>query len=202
MTTVIVLVLLALIAVGVVSLIRGRERKPVTAGGTGPGAAPSLPGAEAAPAVRSSVRGLRTGDVVAYEGHDSIVERSYRFREGGSRWEEHLIVDGDYKRWISVEDDEGLECVIWERRPDPSLQPGDAAIEIDGTSYRFDEQGTADYTLEETAGPGGAGKVEYADYEAGDKRLSFERYDGSGWELNVGVVVSEHAFDVYPGSPS
>jgi hypothetical protein len=200
MTTVIVLVLLALIAVGAYSLIRGRERKPVASGGGG--ATPSLPGAEPAVAVRSSVRGLRVGDVVAYEGHDSIVERSYRFREGGSRWEEHLLVDGDYKRWLSVEDDEGLECVVWERRPDPSLEPGPDTIAIDGTTYDFDEQGNADYTLEESGGPGGAGKVEYADYEAGDKRLSFERYDGSGWEINVGAVVSEHAFDVYPGSQS
>jgi hypothetical protein len=197
MTVVIVVVLLVLIAVGVVSLMRGRERKPVT---TGAGATPSLPGAEPAAATRSSVRGLRVGDVVAYEGHDSIVERTYRFREGGSRWEEHLLVDGEYKRWLSVEDDEGLECVVWERRPDPNLEPGASSIDVDGTSYAFDEQGSADYTLEETGGAGAAGKLEYADYEAGDKRLSFERYDGSGWELNVGVVVSEHAFDVYPGS--
>jgi len=197
MTTVIVLVLLVLIVVGVVSLIRGRERKPVTTG-----APASLPGAEPQAAVRSSVRGLRVGDVVAYEGHDSIVERTYRFREGGSRWDEHLIVDGEYKRWLSVEDDEGLECVIWERRPNPTLEPGAETIELDGTSYSFDEQGKADYTLEEPGKPGSAGKVEYADYEAGDKRLSFERYDNSGWEVNVGVVISEHAFDVYPGSTS
>jgi hypothetical protein len=196
MTVVIVLVLLALIAVGVISLMRSREPKPVAAGG----GTPSLPGAEPAAEVRSSVRGLRTGDVVSYDGHDSIVERSYRFREGGSRWEEHLLVDGDYKRWLSVEDDEGLECVVWERRPDPGLEPGADTIAVDGTSYAFDEQGKADYTLEESGGAGGAGTVEYADYQAGDKRLSFERYDGSGWEINVGVVVSEHAFDVYPGS--
>ncbi len=200
MTTVIVIVLLVLIGVGAYSLIRGRERKPVTSGGGGGGGTPSLPGAEPAPAVRSSVRGLRVGDVVNYDGHDSIVERSYRFREGGSRWEEHLLVDGDYKRWLSVEDDEGLECIVWERRPDPSLEPGAGSIEIDGTSYEFGEQGTADYTLEEGSGPGGAGKVEYADYEAGEKHLSFERFDGSGWEINVGVEVSEHAFDVYPGT--
>ncbi|HEX6389634.1 MAG TPA: DUF4178 domain-containing protein [Solirubrobacteraceae bacterium] len=201
MTVVIIVVLLLLIGVGVYSLMRGRERKPVTAGGAS-GGTPSLPGAEPASAVRSSVRGLRVGDVVNYEGHDSIVERTYRFREGGSRWEEHLLVDGDYKRWLSVEDDEGLECVVWERRPDPGLEPGAKTIEVDGTTYEFDEQGTADYTLEESGGPGGAGSAEYSDYEAGDKRLSFERYDGSGWELNVGVVVSEHAFDVYPGSQS
>lgn len=200
MTAILVLVFLVLIGVGVAALVRSRSTTAV--GGSG-GSAPSLGTAEPAVARRSSVKGLRLGDVVAHDGHDSIVERSYRFREGGSRWEEHLLVDGDYRRWLSVEDDEGLECVLWERRPDPDLQPGAKAIDVDGVSYSFEEQGTADYTLEEAGGgPGGSGRAEYADYAGpGDKRLSFERYDGSGgWEVNVGTVVSEHAFDVYPGS--
>ena len=159
-----------------------------------------LGAAEPPPAVRSSVRGLQLGDVVNHETHDFVVERTYRFREGGSTWEEHLLVDGDVRRWLSVEDDEGLECVLWERRPDPDLVPGPKELAVDGVTYRFDERGTADYTLEEATGPGGSGRAEYADYVAGKRRLSFERYDGSGWEVNVGEVVSEHVFDVYPGS--
>jgi hypothetical protein len=159
-----------------------------------------LGSAEPPPAVRSSVRGLQLGDVVNHETHDFVVERTYRFREGGSTWEEHLLVDGDVRRWLSVEDDEGLECVLWERRPDPDLVPGPKELAVDGVTYRFDERGTADYTLEEATGPGGSGRAEYADYVAGKRRLSFERFDGSGWEVNVGEVVSEHVFDVYPGS--
>jgi len=197
MTFVIVLLLLVLIGAGVYALTRANREKAAVGA---PGGPATLGAAEPAPAVRSSVRGLRLGDVVAFSGHDCIVERTYRCREGGSRWEEHLLVDGDFKRWLSVEDDEGLECVVWVRRPDPTLQPGAETVELDGTSYAFEEQGVADYTLEEQDGPGGAGKIEYSDYAAGDKRLSFERYDGSGWEINVGEVVSEHAFDVYPGS--
>ncbi|MTD44344.1 DUF4178 domain-containing protein [Conexibacter sp. W3-3-2] len=200
MTVVLVLVFLVLIGAGVAVLVRGRSTAAVTAGDA-PGRA--IGTAEPAAARRSSVRGLRIGDVVAHDGHDAIVERSYRFREGGSRWEEHLLVDGDYTRWLSVEDDEGLECVLWERRPDPTLEPGERTLEVDGVAYRFDERGTADYTLEEQDGPGGSGRAEYADYVAGEQRLSFERYDGSAsWEINVGAVVSEHAFDVYPGSGS
>ncbi len=90
--------------------------------------------------------------------------------------------------------------MLWERQPDPTLAPGAKSIDLDGVTYRFDEQGTASYTLEEAAGPGGSGQAEYADYVAGEQRLSFERYDGSGWEVNVGAAVSEHVFDVYPGS--
>ena len=190
----VVLILLVLLGVGIGLALYRRSQVGAGSGGR------SLGQAEPPTARRTSVRGLRLADVVSYEGHDCIVERSYRFREGGSRWEEHLLVDGGYTRWLSVEDDEGLECVVWERRPEPGLEPGEKTIELDGTSYSFDEQGTADYTLEEAAGPGGSGRAEYADYVNGEERLSFERYDGSGWEVSVGAVVSEHAFDVYPGS--
>lgn len=203
MTTVLILVFVALIAAGAVILVR--QRKQVGAGTAGGGAAGrsssrGLGQADVPTQVRTSVRGLHLGDVVAYEGHDCIVERTYRFREGGSTWEEHLLVDGPFRRWLSVEDDEGLECVLWERQPDPTLEPGPKTIDLGGVSYRFDEQGTADYTLEESAGPGGSGRAEYSDYVAGEQRLSFERFDGSGWEVNVGAVVSEHVFDVYPGT--
>ena len=177
-------------------LDRFRSKRPAPPAGPA-----SLDQGESA-ATRASVRGLRIGDVVAYDGHDSIVQRSYRFRQGGARWESHLLADGEHRRWLSVEDDEGLECVLWERRPHPDLEPGAESIELDGTTYAFDEQGEADYTLEEGEGPGGSGRAEYADYVAGDRRLSFERYDGSGWEISVGTVVSEHALDVYPGSGS
>jgi hypothetical protein len=200
-TTVLIIVFVALIAAGAVIFVR--QRKQVGAGAAGSPGRPSARGlgqAEAPTQARTSVRGLRLGDVVAYEGHDCIVERTYRFSEGGSTWEEHLLVDGAFRRWLSVEDDEGLECVLWERQPDPTLEPGPKSIDVGGISYRFDEQGTADYTLEEAAGPGGSGRAEYSDYVAGEQRLSFERYDGSGWEVNVGAVVSEHVFDVYPGT--
>lgn len=204
MTLVLILACVALIAAGAVIFVR--QRQQVGAGARGGGSAAERSSARAldpagAPTqARTSVRGLRLGDVVAYEGHDCIVERTYRFREGGSTWEEHLLVDGGFRRWLSVEDDEGLECVLWERQPDPKLEPGAKTIDLGGIAYRFDEQGTASYTLEEAAGPGGSGQAEYADYVAGEQRLSFERYDGSGWEVNVGEVVSEHVFDVYPGS--
>jgi hypothetical protein len=202
-TTVLIIVFVALIAAGAVIFVR--QRRQVGAGAAGGGATErsssrGLGQADAPTQARTSVRGLQLGDVVAYEGHDCIVERTYRFSEGGSTWEEHLLVDGAFRRWLSVEDDEGLECVLWERQPDPTLEPGPKTIDLGGVSYRFDEQGTADYTLEESAGPGGSGRAEYSDYVAGEQRLSFERYDGSGWEVNVGAVVSEHVFDVYPGS--
>lgn len=203
MEAILVLVLVAAVVAGVVLYVRQRQAVGSGGGGRAAGDGPGRRGLDKAAVptqARTSVRGLQLGDVVAYEGHDCIVERTYRFHEGGSRWDEHLLVDGAFRRWLSVEDDEGLECVVWERQPDPKLTPGAKSIDIEGTSYAFDEQGTADYTLEEAVGPGGSGTAEYADYVAGERRLSFERYDGSGWEVNVGLVVSEHVFDVYPGS--
>jgi hypothetical protein len=42
--------------------------------------------------------------------------------------------------------------------------------------------------------------MEYIDYEAGEKRLSFERYGGPDvpWELSSGQVIKEAALDIYP----
>ncbi len=195
---VIVVILLVLIGVGVASLLRSREKAAVPSTSSGTGA---LPGATPPAAVRSSVRGLRVGDVVNHDGHDCLVDRTYRFREGGSRWEEHLLVDGDFRVWLSVEDDEGLDCQIWTRNPLSDLEPGPQTIELDGVTYSFDEKGRADYTLEEANGPGGSGVAEYYDYDAdGGRYLSFEKFDGSGWEISVGQDISEHSLDIYPGS--
>jgi hypothetical protein len=66
--------------------------------------------------------------------------------------------------------------------------------------YAFDERGRAKYASEGTTGAPGGGRMEYADYEAGDGRLSFERYSEDGsWEVSLGHVVPEHALDIYPG---
>jgi len=185
-------IVLVVVVVAVVAILVARARTSTTAGG--------LPAPGEDPARRASVRGLRVGDVVNVEGHDCVVEQTLRFREGGYRWEEHLLVDEDWRRWLSVEDDEGLECVLWERSPSPELAPGPSEVALAGTTYRFEERGTADYTLERAGEAGSSGRAEYADYAAGDRRLGFERFGGGdgAWELSVGRTISPHALDVYP----
>lgn len=151
-----------------------------------------------APARAASVRDLRLGDVVRHEGRDYVVEGTIRFDEDGFTWAEHLLVDGEHKRWLSVEDDEGLEVVFWDRLKAPHLQPGADRIPHEGVEYVLEERGTARFTAEGSTGTAPSGESEYADYEADGRLLSFERF-GTAWEVAVGTPVSEHALDVYPG---
>lgn len=148
----------------------------------------------------SDVRTLKPGDVVNYEGRDYIIEGTITFDEDGFVWHEHHLVEGEDKLWLSVEDDEGLEVAVWRRLRGSTLEPGAAAIEHDGVGYERDERGRARFTAEGSTGTGPSGRAEYADYQAGEKRLSFERYGEDGaWEVGLGQLISEHALDIYPG---
>jgi hypothetical protein len=192
-----VLVFLALIVGAGVVFVRGRKRS-ASVGRTGSGELPAAPAPE--PVGGVEVRALKVSDVVNYEGRDYIVEGTLRFEQGGFRWQEHRLVDGPDALWLSVEDDEGLEVVVWERLRGAALEPGAGTIEHDGVSYELDERGTANFTSEGTTGAGGGGKAEFADYVSGARRLSFERYGADGgWEVSVGQAISEHALDIYPG---
>jgi hypothetical protein len=152
-------------------------------------------------ALHGDVRRLGPRDVVAYEGTDYVIDRTMRFDEDGFTWDEHLLDDavGGRKLWLSVEDDEGLEIIAWERLKGAALEPGPGSLEHAGATYELDERGRANFTSEGVTGAPGGGKAEFADYECGDQRLSFERYgDDSGWEISAGRVISEHALDIYP----
>jgi hypothetical protein len=200
MDALLVLVFLALIAGGAVVYFRGR--KATAAGPAAPAGLPQAPAPEPMGGVEA--RAIKVGDVVNHDGHDYIVEGTLRFNQGGFRWDEHRLVDGAASVWLSVEDDEGIEIVVWERLRGADLEPGPGKLEHGGISYALDERGKANFTSEGTTGAPGGGKAEFADYVSGDRRLSFERYGGEdgGWEISVGSVISEHALDIYPSSGS
>lgn len=194
MEALLVLIFVALVVAGVVVYVRGRDR--VQAGAEAGGR--SLPASRAEP-LASDPRALKPGDVVNYDGGDFIVEGTLRLEQDGFRWAEHRIVDGERSHWLSVEEDEGLEVVIWNRSRGGSLEPGPATLVHDGVTYELDERGHANFTAEGSTGTAGGGRVEFVDYEAGDRRLSFERYgDESGWEMGLGQKISEHVLDIYP----
>jgi hypothetical protein len=192
-----VLVFLALIAGAAVVYFRGRQ-KEAASGPPSPTGLPQAPAAE--PMGGIEARALKLGDVVNHESRDWIVEGTLRFEQGGFRWAEHRLVDGTDSLWLSVEDDEGIELVMWKRLRGATLEPGPGTLEHGGVTYELDERGKANYTSEGVTGAGGdGGKAEFADYCSGDERLSFERYgDDGGWEISVGTVISEHALDIYP----
>lgn len=144
-------------------------------------------------------RRLKVGDVIAHEGRDFLVRGTLAFDQDGFRWQEHHLDDASVRRWLSVEDDEELELCLWTAVDAPDLAPGAGELSWDGTTYVRKEQGRATFTASGSTGTGPSGTVEFVDYAAGAKRLSFERYGSAGdWEVGIGEVVNERALDIYP----
>ena len=145
-------------------------------------------------------RRLKPGDVVRQGARDWIVRGTLSFDQDGFEWQEHLLDDATTRRWLSVEDDEELEIVLWESVTAPELTPGPGSVEHGGVTYRLDEHGEATYKAEGSTGTPATGRVEYYDYTAGDRRLAFERYgtSTSSWEVGTGVVINERELDIYP----
>ena len=153
-----------------------------------------------ADSVRSDPRRLTVGDVIRFDGRDFIVRGTIRFDQDGFQWQEHFLDDVEVKRWLSVEDDEGLEIGFWTALKGADLQPGPRTLQYDGKTYELDEKGSARFTAVGTTGTGPGGRVEYYDYAAGEALLSFERYGVGGWEAATGRTVGEYELDIYPGS--
>ncbi len=144
-------------------------------------------------------RKIKVGDVVAHDGRDFLVRGTLAMDEDGFTWQEHHLDDTTTRRWLSVEDDEELEIVLWESADAPDLQPGATDLTYDGTAFRRKEQGQATFTASGATGTAPSGSVEYADYTAGDRRLSFERFGtGADWEVGIGRTLNERELDIYP----
>jgi hypothetical protein len=193
---VIILILAAVAAVVIVLLRRQAAREAA---------------ASAAPAARrdpmAAVHGneddlhrLKVGDVVHYEGRDFLVRGSLRFDERGYTWEEHLMSDGEVQHWLSVEDDEGISVVLWQRIGKGELdgEPGSQTVRHGGISYSLHEDGEATFVAEGTTGTAPSGTARYADYRGPEGRmLSCERF-GQTWEVSVGHAVLPRTLDVFP----
>ncbi len=193
-----VLILIGLVVAGVVIYRRYREAQKTTgraAASSGPPPDPLAPDM-----VRSDPRRITVGDVIRFDGRDFIVRGSIRFDQDGFEWQEHFLDDVEEKRWLSVEDDEGLEIGYWTAVKGADLQPGPKTLDYEGRTYQLDEKGSARFTAVGTTGTGPSGRVEYYDYEAGDDLLAFERYGEGDWEVATGRTVGEYELDIYPGS--
>jgi len=147
---------------------------------------------------RVDPREIKVGDVLGIDGSDFVVRGTLRFDQSGFTWAEHFIDDVHNRRWLSVEDDEGLELCLWERRPPAADPPGASEVDVAGVTYRLVEHGTATYTSEGTTGTAPSGEAEYFDYEAGDRRLAFERFGTASWEVSEGRVLAGREVQVFP----
>jgi hypothetical protein len=147
----------------------------------------------------TDIRTVRAGDMIDYMDQLYFVRGSLRLTEGGYSWSEHFLDDARGDRcWISVEEDPDLEVVLW-RPTEAVTEPTGKTIEVDGISYRKEEDGIARYRSEGTTTVAEQGSVEYHDYTgSGGKALSFERFDGGEWEAGLGETVLLSALKVYP----
>src|SRR5688572_2434757 len=195
MDALLVLLLIAAVVVAVIFYRRYTAEQAKSRPAAGPPRDPL-----ASEAVRSDPRRITIGDVLRFEWRDFIVRGSITFDQDGFLWQEHLLDDVEVKRWLSVEDDEGLEIAFWTAIKGAGLQPGPQTIEYGGKTYELDEKGSARFTAVGTTGTGPNGRVEYYDYEAGAELLAFERYGEGDWEVATGRTVGEFELDIYPGS--
>jgi hypothetical protein len=147
---------------------------------------------------RPDPRRLKIGDIVGFDGRDYVVRGTIRLDQSGFTWEEHLLDDTTGKTWLSVEDDEGLELCLWHRVTGSGHVPGSPSLTDEGVEYFLAERGEATFRSEGTTGTASSGHLEYIDYAAGDRRLSFERFGATTWEVSRGRVVGERELTIYP----
>ena len=194
----VVILLIAAVAVAVVFYRKYQAAQAAQGRSTAAAGPPRDPLANES--VRSDPRRITVGDVIRFDGRDFIVRGSIRFDQDGSEWQEHFLDDVEAKRWLSVEDDEGLEIGYWTAVKGADLQPGPKTLDYEGRTYELDEKGSARFAAVGTTGTGPSGRVEYYDYDAGDALLAFERYGDGDWEMATGRSVGEYELDIYPGS--
>lgn len=189
------LIVVALAALGIVIVVRLRTKKDSAPG-------PRVDPVRAQPTVNDVTR-LKVGDIVGHGGTDWLVRGTIRFDQDGFQWAEHFLDDATTKRWLSVEEDEDLDVVLWQSLPGDQaagLDPEAGSVTLDGVEYRLDERGSARFTAEGTTGTAASGVVDYADFVAGDRRLSFERYGGGSWEAGTGTPVAPSSLEIYPST--
>ena len=148
-------------------------------------------------------RELGPGAIVAYGGIDYVVRGSITLRQGPYVWWEHLLEGGDGAQWLGVEEDEGtLELTWWTTRKGLGVGPG-AEVIVDDRVHRLEESGEAEYSCEGTTGLPERGRMRYQDMRTGDgsSLLSFENWDGAGWEVSTGRPMSRGELTVYPAPP-
>lgn len=192
-----VLVLIALVAVGVLLAKRAKgantsppEQAPVDPFGSGD-----------VDAVRGDPRQLKPGAIVEIRGVSYGVRGSLRLSEGSWKWDEHFLETADGRRtWLSVEEDPELELVLYTELPGVNVQPG-KTVELDGRTFVRDETGEARFRAEGTTGLNPEGSVRYEDYASKDDvRLALEDFGAGKWEVSRGEVLSRHEVMIYPAA--
>ena len=136
---------------------------------------------------------IRPGAALRLRGDEFVVERCGRFEDPDGGWLEHRLSSNasGSSLWLEVPADPGAPVIAYERSDLIGEAPdGSEAIEHGGARYPLLTSGRASYrTLERSAAPK-RGRLEYYEYAAGDRRVSFERRDDGAWEVSVGREIA------------
>lgn len=193
-----VIILLGVVVAVVVARSSAKKKPELSAGNRAVGPVDPLAGEDA------PFWALKAGDLVKQVGGpDFLVRRSLSCTEGGYRWNEHLLDDAQgVRKWLSVEDEDGLDLGLWAPITSADVDSGNAGdktVVVSGVTYGLEEEGTANYSTVASGGQPTYGTVDYFQYEApGGEMLAMQRYDQGNWEASVGEKVRSSDFEIFP----
>jgi|GEM_PF-6947959 hypothetical protein len=159
-----------------------------------------------------TIHELRLNDVILLDDTSYIVGEVRILTEGGRRWAEAPMTDGDSDSWISLA--EGETVMVGRKVTDLSL--GDippAALDYDGQIYQLKRHGQAKQICQSSGDKQNekvddSSTIDYWQYaRSGDERLSVrrtaQRADGTSTretEIFVGKMIANYLVEWLPGS--
>ncbi|MEB3271206.1 MAG: DUF4178 domain-containing protein [Synechococcus sp.] len=179
-----VTLLLLLLVAAALALLWSQQRRQVGA-------------RRASPALARSLFDLQPGDVVQAHDRDWVVEERLQYDQDGFIWFDHLLRDGELRRWLAVCEDDELELSWWEEIDPGEIDPGEiepvasdpqalparlgtalgaagpfpSSCRWRGVTHRRREWGEALVTAAARRLPHRPGLCRFADYEAADGAL-------------------------------
>lgn len=180
-----VTLLLLLLVAAALALLWSQQRREIDA-------------RRASPTSARSLFDLQPGDIVQAFDRDWVVEERLQYDQDGFVWFDHLLRDGDLRRWLAVCEDDELELSWWEEIDPGAIEPvgadpqvllaplGDAgpfpsSCRWRGVTHRRREWGEARVTAAARRLPQRPGLCRFADYEAADGALLCLEIWGEAW---------------------
>ena len=171
----------------------------------------ALPGGSGDKLLERTIRDLRTGDILTFEGKDFLVEGVISYDEDGHRWSAGRIVDGNDKRWMVVGMERGGSLIVRVAQVIDLEIEGypPEALHVGEDRFVQDKKGTATARCSGDTGMGGTGNAGGMDtvmrcrwwlYDRpGDDTLIVEQWSDE-FRVLRGKKVNPALIDLMPGS--
>ena len=133
---------------------------------------------------------LRPGAAVRHDGEEYVIERTIRFDQDGGMWFEHrLSSDGSGRTvWLEIPADPDERVIVYDRS-EALTAPHEPRPEIEHDGERMPHliSGPAKYRTIERSSAGKSGVLEYHEYAAGGRHVTYECRGAEGvWEFSEG----------------